>query len=100
MDRDASLYEALTLFADRVGERIAAAIEKCIREQARPSHTSGSTLLTAEAVAELLGIPKRQVYELAKRGDLPCVPMGRRVLFRRQSVEAWLTSRERQGSQT
>ena len=56
-------------------------------------------ILTANEVASLLKISKRQVYELTKErtqsGDirehpLPCVRLGKLVRFRRSDVEAWI----------
>ncbi|HEX7124884.1 MAG TPA: helix-turn-helix domain-containing protein [Thermodesulfobacteriota bacterium] len=39
-------------------------------------------LLTAKEVAELLGLKEKTVYELAKRGEIPCVRIGKFVRFR------------------
>lgn len=36
-------------------------------------------LLTAEELAELLGVPERRVIELAKRGRIPCIWIGPRT---------------------
>ena len=56
-------------------------------------------ILTADEVAALLQISKRQVYELAKprtqSGDvrkhpLPALRIGKSVRFRRSDVEAWI----------
>jgi excisionase family DNA binding protein len=42
-------------------------------------------------VAELLGIPRSTVYELARRGDLPARRVGRRWLFLRDRLAAAIT---------
>lgn len=44
--------------------------------------------LTAEEVADMLGMSKRFVYELAQRGELPCKRFGKKILFSRQAIEA------------
>jgi excisionase family DNA binding protein len=49
--------------------------------------TRGDVLSTTE-VAELLGIPRSTVYELARRGGLPARRVGRRWLFLRELVAA------------
>jgi excisionase family DNA binding protein len=49
--------------------------------------TRNDVLSTTE-VAELLGIPRSTVYELARRGDLPARRVGRRWLFLRELVAA------------
>jgi excisionase family DNA binding protein len=49
--------------------------------------TRADVLSTSE-VADLLGIPRSTVYELARRGDLPARRVGRRWLFLRDLVAA------------
>jgi excisionase family DNA binding protein len=51
-------------------------------------------LLTADKVAEILGIPKGHVYALARRGQLPTVRIGPRfVRFDPRDLELWLNRR-------
>jgi excisionase family DNA binding protein len=52
-------------------------------------------LLTAEDVAEMLGVPKTWVYEQARKGLLPTVELGRYRRFRREAVEQWIEKQER-----
>lgn len=47
-------------------------------------------VMTAAEVADVLGLPKSTVYELARRGELPCARLGRAVRFVREDVEARL----------
>jgi excisionase family DNA binding protein len=49
--------------------------------------TRADVLSTSE-VAELLGIPRSTVHELARRGDLPARRVGRRWLFIRDRIAA------------
>jgi excisionase family DNA binding protein len=56
---------------------------------ARPL-TRTDVLSTGE-VADLLGIPRSTVYELARRGDLPARRVGRRWLFLRDRLAAAIT---------
>lgn len=52
-------------------------------------------LLTADEVAEVLGVPRTFVYALARRGELPTVRIGERyVRFRGQALERWITDQE------
>ena len=55
-------------------------------------------LLTAEEVAEMLGVPKTWVYEQARKGLLPTVELGRYRRFRREAVEEWVEKQERNGA--
>jgi excisionase family DNA binding protein len=54
-----------------------------------------SRLLEAEDVAEYLGMRTDWVYREVRAGRLPHIRLGRAVRFRRESIEAWLESRER-----
>jgi excisionase family DNA binding protein len=55
-------------------------------------------LLSAEDVAELLGVPRTFVYALARRGDLPVVRVGERyVRFRAEALEQWIAGQESPG---
>ena len=47
-------------------------------------------LITAHQVASRLGTNSRRVYSLARTGLLPAVRMGRRVMFDRKQIEAWI----------
>jgi excisionase family DNA binding protein len=48
-------------------------------------------VLSTREVAELLGIPRSTVLELARRGDLPARRVGRRWLFLRDRLAAAIT---------
>jgi len=43
--------------------------------------------LTVEEAAELLGISRGLAYELVKRGELPRLQLGRRVVVPRKALE-------------
>jgi excisionase family DNA binding protein len=45
-------------------------------------------VLSASEVADLLGIPRSTVHQLARRGDLPARRVGRRWLFLRDRLAA------------
>jgi excisionase family DNA binding protein len=52
-------------------------------------------LLNAKKVAALLGIRPWTVYQLVKRGALPAIRIGTRIVrFRRESIEKWMVDRE------
>ena len=44
--------------------------------------------------ARCLGISQRTLFTLVKSGGMPHIRIGRRVLFRRESLDAWLHDRE------
>lgn len=47
-------------------------------------------LVGPEPVADRLGEPIWKCYELARRGILPSVRLGRRVKFDLDAIEAWI----------
>lgn len=46
--------------------------------------------LSADEVAALLGVDRKSVYAAAARGELPSRRVGRRVIFPRAALLAWL----------
>jgi excisionase family DNA binding protein len=51
-------------------------------------------LLTAEAVARMLGVPKSWIYEQSRRGLIPTVTLGRYRRSRREAIEARIEEQE------
>lgn len=49
-------------------------------------------LLTADDAAELLRLRRSTVYELARNRRLPHVRVGRRILFVRSDLAAWIVA--------
>jgi excisionase family DNA binding protein len=52
-------------------------------------------LLTADDVAELLGVPKSWVYEQSRLGRIPTVTLGRYRRYRREAIDEWVRESER-----
>ena len=48
------------------------------------------SLLTADQVARLLGVPRSWVYEQSRAGRIPTVTLGRYRRYRREAIEAWI----------
>ena len=47
-------------------------------------------MLSADDVAEMLGVNRKTVYEYATKGEIPCKRLGRRLLFYRPTILSWL----------
>ena len=47
-------------------------------------------VLCADQVAMWLGVNRKTVYNSAARGKLPCQRLGKRLLFSRNAISAWL----------
>jgi excisionase family DNA binding protein len=58
----------------------------------RRRHLTREDVMTAAEVAALLALPKSTVYQLARRGALPCARLGRTLRFLRDEIEACLRS--------
>lgn len=52
-------------------------------------------LLTAEDVADMLGIGKDWIYAEVRANRIPHVRLGRYVRFRAESIEQWIRELER-----
>jgi excisionase family DNA binding protein len=63
------------------------------RERTPPHRITREDVMTAAEVAALLAMPKSTIYELARRGELPCARLGRTMRFLRDDVEARLQGR-------
>jgi len=53
------------------------------------------SLLTAQEVSVRLGVPLPKLYELAAKGRIPAVRVGRHWRFPRRLLEAWQRSAAR-----
>ena len=47
-------------------------------------------ILTANELAELLGVNRKTIYEAASRNEIPHRRLGRRLIFERGSVLRWI----------
>lgn len=47
-------------------------------------------VLCADQVAAWLGVNRKTIYNAAARGHLPCQRLGKRMLFSRRAIGAWL----------
>ena len=52
-------------------------------------------LLTADEVAEIIGMRVDYVYALSRRGQIPHLRFGRTLRFQSKAIEAWLDAAER-----
>ena len=51
-------------------------------------------LMSNRKVAEITGLCEKSIWNAtAPRGDLPCVKLGTRVVYRPEDVAAWIESR-------
>jgi excisionase family DNA binding protein len=53
-----------------------------------------ASLLTADQVADLLGVPTSWVYEQSRKGRIPTVTLGRYRRYRPEALEAWIEELE------
>ena len=48
--------------------------------------------MTVEEAATLLGVSRALAYDLVRRGELPCLRLGRRVVVPRKALEDFIAS--------
>jgi excisionase family DNA binding protein len=93
-DRDARLAQSLiTLATSLLRSDDAAAEAEAVEEDAPKAANSRETknvgtrlTLTVEEAARLLGVSRAHAYELAARGEIPILRLGRRVLVPREAL--------------
>lgn len=59
-------------------------------EPTAPPATEPTEVLNAEEVAVFLRVDRKTVYDYANRGQIPHRRLGRRLLFSRSALVAWL----------
>jgi len=52
------------------------------------------SLLNADQVAQMLGVPKTWVYEQSRKGRIPTVTLGRYRRYRVETIERWVAQLE------
>lgn len=52
-------------------------------------------LLTVTEVARFLNVSEAYIYELAKRGQIPCGKLGRLYRFEKAEIEKWWILRKK-----
>lgn len=60
-----------------------------------PHPTTPPAAMTRRDAARYLGVSVRTLDAIVADGHLPVVRVGRRVLLRRATIDAWLAARER-----
>jgi excisionase family DNA binding protein len=54
----------------------------------------GGCLLTADEVAEILGVTTGWVYAQSRAGKIPTVRLGRYYRYRREAIDDWIATCE------
>lgn len=60
----------------------------------RGNGSAGRSLLTAQDVATMLGVPSSWVYTASREGRIPTVKLGRYYRYRRDAIDEWIASQE------
>ena len=93
-----TLIGALEQFKTLIWTRILTA---GVADQRSMASCEGKRLLTIPQVAEQLAIPKARAYELARRGNLPIVRIGKYIRIEASALATWIsTHSEVQGVDT
>ena len=65
-------------------------------EVERPPVDLTSPLLSAGQAAGMLSVRPSWIYDAARRGELPCVRLGKHVRFLRSDLEHWVARQRSQ----
>ncbi|PWA12080.1 DNA-binding protein [Pueribacillus theae] len=55
--------------------------------------------MTAKEAAQYIGVSYWLILEMAKRGEIPCIRAGKRVLFRNEALDLWMSGQEMRSMQ-
>ncbi len=73
-----------------------------MNDHAQPPHASNGSnlegLLTAQQVAELLGVSPEYVWQLSREGRIPTISLGRVRRYRLDSILEWIAEIESPGA--
>ena len=73
------------------GMRVLQHLQGAPRQPSIPTSTEPtSEIMSADEVAEFLGVDRNTVYDYAGRGVIPHQRLGKRILFRRGALVSWL----------
>ena len=93
--------ELLDRIAVEVFKGVVAAVQGALRGETMipqpaaldpPTSVPPNDIMTADEVAEFLGVDRNTVYDFAGRGTIPHQRLGKRLLFRRGALVSWLDS--------
>lgn len=65
-----------------------------------PGPAPVSDIMTADEVADFLRLDRKTIYDYAGRGEIPCQRLGKRILFSRAALVAWLASCSKRSSES
>lgn len=91
--------ELMDRIAVEVFKGVVAAVQGALRGEtllpqptapAPPTSEPANDVMTADEVAEFLGLDRNTVYDFAGRGEIPHQRLGKRLLFRRGALVSWL----------
>ena len=68
-------------------DRLRQLINHELKQVLRPAQPE---TMSADQVADYLGVDRKTVYDYANRGVIPCRKLGKRLLFSRLAIVAWL----------
>jgi len=57
-----------------------------------PDELESRTIITIKEMSTILGIGRNTAYEAVKKGEIPSVKVGRRILVPSKALDKWLES--------
>lgn len=79
----------------QLADLLAARVRANGGDRSRRSDTERTgTLLSADELAEILGVPTGWIYRQSRAGAIPTVKLGRYYRYRLEAIERWIVERE------
>jgi excisionase family DNA binding protein len=75
---------------EAIRQMVADELRRVLGEEPRHWPALPAETMTADQVADFLGLDRKTVYDYANAGRIPCRKLGKRLLFSRTQVVAWL----------
>ncbi|MEK3721987.1 helix-turn-helix domain-containing protein [Paenibacillus sp. FSL H8-0034] len=81
-------------------QQLARLLQSQQQPAAVPQPAKRNTLTVKEARTEIFenSISEYKLYEMVRKGEIPHVRIGAKILLRRDTLEAWMRQQEAQGS--
>jgi excisionase family DNA binding protein len=68
------------------------------RRTGRDDAVGGAGVMTVRQLSTYLQVSHGHVYEMARRGRIPAIRLGRKWRFRREQIDRWLDDLARNGA--
>ncbi len=73
-------------------ELITASVQKCLNSTLHPAQPAQNDLIGIDEACDITGWLKPTIYKKSFNSEIPCSRLGKRLVFSRKELTAWLQS--------